>query len=53
MATIKQPLTRSEFRAELEHYATKADLAALETRIIRVMANQLGITCHELVYRHT
>jgi hypothetical protein len=46
MATaVEQPLTRSELREELDarlnHYATKADLAALETRIIREMANQL------------
>ena len=33
MATVDQPVTRSELRKELEHYATKADLAQLETRL--------------------
>ena len=33
MATVAQPVTRSELRKELERYATKADLAQLETRL--------------------
>ena len=48
MAIEEPPLTRSELRAELReeldrtlrHYATKADLAALETRITAAMASQ-------------
>ena len=48
MAIEEAPLTRSELRAELReeldrtlrHYATKADLAALETRITAAMASQ-------------
>ena len=46
MAIEEAPLTRSELRAELReeldrtlrHYATKADLAALETRLTAAMA---------------
>ena len=54
MATAEQPITRSELRAELQHYATKADLraelqhyatkadlATLETRLIKWM---VGVT---------
>lgn len=48
MAVDEAPLTRSEFRAELReeldrslrHYATKADVAALETRITKAVAAQ-------------
>ena len=32
MATVEQPITRSELREELRHYASKADLAQMETR---------------------
>ena len=31
----EQPITRSELREELKHYATKADLSALEIRLIK------------------
>ena len=37
MSTVEQPVTRSELREELRHYATKADLANLETRLIKWM----------------
>ena len=48
MAVETSPLTRQELREELRleldrtlrHYATKADLAALETRITAAMAAQ-------------
>ncbi len=30
MTTAEHPITRSELREELQHYATKADLAALK-----------------------
>ena len=48
MALDEAPLTRSDFRAELRqeldrtlrHYATKADMAALETRITKAIAAQ-------------
>ena len=40
MATVEQPITRSELRDELavhlQHYATKADLAKLEVKIERM-----------------
>ena len=47
MSTPEQPLTRSEMedilQRELQHYATKADLAQLETRLIKWMiATVLG-----------
>ncbi len=49
MTTVEQPITRSELREELSHYATKADLAELkadlhqsmhqmESRLLRWMA---------------
>lgn len=49
MATVEQPttaptprderpITRTELREELRHYATKADLAELETRMVERMA---------------
>ena len=37
MATHNEPVTREDLRHELQHYATKADLAALETRLIKWM----------------
>ncbi len=37
MSTVEQPVTRTELREELRHYATKADLANLETRLIKWM----------------
>ena len=48
MTVEEAPLTRAELRAELReeldrtlrHYATKADLAAVETRITKAMAAQ-------------
>ena len=48
MAVETSPLTRDDLREELRneldrtlrHYATKADLAALETRITQAMAEQ-------------
>ncbi len=48
MAVETSPLTRQELREELRneldrtlrHYATKADLAALETRITQAVAEQ-------------
>ena len=37
MSTVEQPITRSQLREELQlvlqHYATKADLAKLDTKI--------------------
>ena len=35
MTTVEHPITRSELREELKHYATKEDLAKLETRLIK------------------
>ncbi len=35
MATAEHPITRSELREELQHYATKADLAKLETSLVK------------------
>jgi hypothetical protein len=44
MTVETSPLTRDELRQELDrtlrHYATKADLAALETRITQALADQ-------------
>ena len=37
MATSQQPITRSELREELQHYATKADMAQMETRLVKWM----------------
>lgn len=37
MATSQQPITRSELREELQHYATKADMARMETRLVKWM----------------
>lgn len=33
MTTVEHPLTRSGLREELRHYATKEDLANIETKI--------------------
>ena len=45
MATTEQPITRSELREELQHYATKSDLRAeiaeLETQLTRWMIGVL------------
>ena len=41
MATAEPPVTRSELREELRHYATKVDLAELETRLTRWMIGQM------------
>ena len=41
MATAAQPVTRSGLREELRHYATKSDLAELETRLIKWMVVQI------------
>ena len=32
------PITRDELREELQHYATKADVASLETRMVKWIA---------------
>ena len=44
MATSEQPITRSELREDLQHYATKADIAdvradmaQMETRLVKWM----------------
>ena len=44
MATAEQPITRSELREELQHYATKADLAELrgEMKAIRWTMSLIG-----------
>ena len=36
-ASNERPLTRDDLRYELQHYATKADLAELEARLIKWM----------------
>ncbi len=41
MATAEQPITRSELREELRHYATKEDLAAMETRMVKWMVGMM------------
>ena len=41
MASVKQPITRSELREELRHYATKEDLAAMETRMVKWMVGMM------------
>ena len=35
MTTMEHPITRSELREELQHYATKADLADLKAELTR------------------
>ncbi len=32
------PITRAELREEIQHYATKADVANLETRMVKWIA---------------
>ena len=34
-------LTRDEFHREMQHYATKADLAAMETRLVKWMVGMM------------
>ena len=41
MAAVEQPITRSELREELRHYASKADLAQMETRLTRWMVGMM------------
>ena len=49
MTTSERPITRSDLRMELddlrrefrEHYATKEDLAKLETRLIKWIVGQM------------
>ena len=36
MATVEQPITRSELREELRHYASKVDLSQLEVRLAQM-----------------
>ncbi len=43
MTTVEQPITRSELREELRHYATKKDLAEMETKLVKWMVGvQIG-----------
>ena len=37
MTQGESPITRSELREELQHYATKADMAQMETRLVKWM----------------
>ena len=39
MTSAEHPITRSELREELSHYATKEDLANLELRLTREIAD--------------
>ena len=41
MVTAEQPITRSELREELRHYATKEDLAEFETRMVKWMVGMM------------
>ena len=45
MTSAEQPITRTELREEmalmLQHYATKEDLAALETRLVKWMVGMV------------
>lgn len=41
MTVAEQPITRSELREELRHYATKEDLAAMETRMVKWMVGMM------------
>ena len=47
MATGESPITRTDLRAELGHYATKEDLASLETRLVKWIVGQMlaAIVC--------
>ena len=42
MTTSEQPITRSELRHELQHYATKADLADVKAEIKAEIAELRG-----------
>ena len=43
MATAEQPITRTELREELRHYASKADLSDLKADLtVRMIAIQFG-----------
>ncbi len=43
MTTAEQPITRTELREELRHYATKKDLAELETKLVKwIVGVQIG-----------
>jgi len=39
MTSAEHPITRSELREELRHYATKEDLANLEVRLTREISD--------------
>ena len=41
MVNAEQPITRSELREELRHYATKEDLAEFETRMVKWMVGMV------------
>ena len=45
MESVEQPITRTELREEmalmLRHYATKEDLAAMETRMVKWMVGMM------------
>ncbi len=41
MATMEEPITRTALREELRFYATKEDLANLESRLIRWIAGMM------------
>ena len=41
MTTAEHPVTRTELREELRHYATKTDLTNLETRLIKWMVGMM------------
>ena len=45
MTTSEHPITRTELREELRHYATKADLAAIsgELKALRWTISLMGI----------
>ena len=42
MTSAEHPITRSELREELSHYATKEDMANLETRLTREISDFKG-----------
>ena len=42
MTTAEQPITRSELRQELQHYASKADLADLKADLKAEIAELRG-----------
>ncbi len=41
MATVEHPITRAELREELRHYASKEDLANMETRLVKWMVGMM------------